>query len=359
MDKAFTPTLPMLFQQPGFRPPPLQQAAETVSILMRTKNRPLMLPRALASVLAQSFADWHLCLVNDGGDAAVVERIVADHADPLAGRITLIHHPESLGMEAASNRALEAAQGEYVVVHDDDDTWNPAFLERTVGFLSQPANAGYIGVVTNGCVVRERIAGDRVEETERQKFRPFGANIELGRMLARNSFPPISLLLRRSAVLQVGAFNADMPVLGDWEFNLRALALGDYAFIDETLAYYHQRCDADPVYGNSVIAGTADHQRYDILLRNNVIRLALRDNPAMFGLLQPIMHAIHEQTEAIAGIHQCLNEMRERLDRIEEHLSEVRVVASWQQRMLSPLRHVWVGITPLRRTLARLFARGA
>ena len=75
-----------------------------------------------------------------------------------------------------------------------------------------------------------------------------------------------------------------MPVLGDWEFNLRALALGDFGFVPDALAYYHQRRQADDaVYGNSVTAGTADHQRYDTLLRNNIIRIALRDNPALIG----------------------------------------------------------------------------
>jgi glycosyltransferase involved in cell wall biosynthesis len=364
MDKPFTPTLPMLFEQPGLsaqhdRP---GSSAEAVSILMRTKNRPLMLPRALRSVLGQTFRDWHLIVVNDGGDVAVAEHLLAEHAAAFAGRVTLIHHPETQGMEAASNRALEAAQGDFVVVHDDDDTWHPDFLARTVGFLSAPGNAGYIGVVASCRIVWERISGETIVEEEQTPFPSFGLNIELRRVLAGNSFPPISLVLRRAAVLQVGAFNADMPVLGDWEFNLRALALGDFGFIPEPLAYYHQRRDStDPIYGNSVVAGTADHQRYDVLLRNNVIRLALRDNPALIGVLQPVLHALREQTEAVKDLRKSLdervNDLRIRLDRVEEHLSEIRVVSLWQRRMLSPVQRVWMGLMPLRRAIARLVGR--
>jgi hypothetical protein len=360
MDKPFTPTLPMLFEQSGSPLQDEQQGiAGTVSILMRTKNRPLMLPRALRSVLSQRFRNWHLCVVNDGGDAAAVECAVAEQAAELAGRITVIHHAQSQGMEAASNQALHAADGEFVVTHDDDDTWHPAFLESAVGFLSALANAAYVGVVTDTHIVWERIVGDAIVEDQREPFLFYGKNIELRRVLGGNSFPPISLLMRRAAVLRVGAFNADMPVLGDWEFNLRAMALGDFGFIDEPLANYHQRREpCDSQYGNTVIAGTADHQRYDVLLRNSIIRVALRDNPSMIGVLQPMLHALQEQTAAVRDMCESINQVRVRLDRIEEHLSEIHVVSRWQGRMLSPVQRAWTGLMPVRRALARVFGRG-
>jgi glycosyltransferase involved in cell wall biosynthesis len=359
MDKAFTPTLPMLFEQSGGASLHERQGISgTVSILMRTRNRPLMFPRALRSVIEQGFRDWHLCVVNDGGDPAAIERTLAEHAGAMAGRITLIHHAESQGMEAASNRALEAADGEFVVTHDDDDTWHPDFLGRTVGFLSASANAGYVGVVTGSRIVWERIVGEGIVEDEQEPFPSHGTNIELRRVLGGNSFPPISLLLRRSAVLRVGAFNADLPVLGDWEFNLRVMALGDFGFIDEPLAYYHQRREpCASGYGNTVIAGTMDHQRYDVLLRNSIIRVALRDNPATIGVLQPMLHALQEQTAAVRDMNKSINEVRTRLDRIEEHLSEIHVVARWQSRMLSPIQHAWMSLMPVRRAIARMTGR--
>jgi len=147
-------------------------------------------------------------------------------------------------------------------------------------------------------------------------------------------------------------------VLGDWEFNLRALLLGDFGFIPEPLAYYHQRRDPeDPVYGNSVVAATAEHQRYDVLLRNNIIRLALRDNPPLLGVLQPMLHALGEQTQAMQDLSDSVNELRIRLDRVEEHLSEIHEVSRWQGRLLSPIQRAWMGLMPLRRMLARLFGR--
>ncbi|MBS0559832.1 MAG: glycosyltransferase family 2 protein [Proteobacteria bacterium] len=368
MDKPCTPTLPLLFQQPdGAIWPNRTEAGEAVSILMRTKDRPVLLPRALRSVAGQSFADWRLYLVNDGGDPGTTEALLAAEAAVIGTRLTVRHHSVCLGMEAASNQAIEMARGEFVVVHDDDDTWHPDFLARTVAFLRDPSNARFIGVVTDSRVVWERIDGGAVIEESREPLPDFRPNIELSRVFAGNNFPPISLMMRLAAVLHIGAFNADMPVLGDWEFNLRALAFGDLGVIEEPLAFYHLRRGlADPVYGNSVIAGTREHQRYDVLLRNSVIRLALRNNPALIGVLQPLLHAADETNETVFSLHRAADDqfdllrrtldrrfadLHARIDEINDAVAEIRAVSAAQGRMLAPLRQLWQRLLPLRRAM--------
>ena len=56
----------------------MPQAA--VAIITRTKDRPLLLRRAVESVLGQTHADWVHVIVNDGGDPAAVEQVVAPQA---------------------------------------------------------------------------------------------------------------------------------------------------------------------------------------------------------------------------------------------------------------------------------------
>nr|NLD40617.1 glycosyltransferase [Actinomycetales bacterium] len=110
----------------------------SVAIVMRTKDRPILLSRAIDDVLSQSFRDWELIIVNDGGDPARVEELVSVREASAAGRIRVIHHHESLGMEAASNAAIRASASEFLAVHDDDDTWDPDFLHLTVDYLNTP-----------------------------------------------------------------------------------------------------------------------------------------------------------------------------------------------------------------------------
>ena len=99
-----------------------------VSIVTRTKNRPALLGRAIDSALAQTLKSWEMIIVNDGGESAPVDALVKKAAKQAAGRIRVVHNKKSLGMEAASNCALKVARGEFVVIHDDDDSWQPAFL---------------------------------------------------------------------------------------------------------------------------------------------------------------------------------------------------------------------------------------
>src|SRR5699024_9188192 len=116
----------------GF-PPPIFNGR--VAIITRTKNRPVLLARAFASLLSQTYKNWHLYLVNDGGDRDPIERLIEQYHSAFKGRITVKHHEHSLGMEAASNAGLKGAEGEYVIIHDDDDSWKPDFLATTVAFL--------------------------------------------------------------------------------------------------------------------------------------------------------------------------------------------------------------------------------
>ena len=83
---------------------------------MRTKNRPLLLGRALDSVLAQTYGDWRLVVVNDGGEAGPVDALLAARRDAMAGRSRVIHNPASVGMEAASNIALRSEPADYAVM---------------------------------------------------------------------------------------------------------------------------------------------------------------------------------------------------------------------------------------------------
>ena len=109
---------------------------------MRTKDRALFLSRAVSSVLGQTYSNWTLVVVNDGGDPAAVDAVLAEHAHRLADRVTVVHNPASVGMEAASNIGIRHANTHYLLIHDDDDTLEPEFLEnfQSLQTTGRPAN---------------------------------------------------------------------------------------------------------------------------------------------------------------------------------------------------------------------------
>jgi glycosyltransferase involved in cell wall biosynthesis len=257
---------------------PVAEAANSgrprVAIITRTKNRPILLRRAAQSVGRQSFRDFTWTIVNDGGDAEDVIAILRDApVDPR--RLTLVSHDESLGMEAASNAGIEACDSDYIVIHDDDDSWTPDFLDRTVAFLDSPAGARYGGVTTHSTYVSEEIRGDSVVEHETRPYNDWVRNVQLSEMACGNFFPPIAFLFRRSVLDRIGGFNEALPVLGDWFFNLEFLLEDDIAVLPEALARYHHRDRGDTsrtAYANSVIGGVSKHEEFAAIARNAFLR---------------------------------------------------------------------------------------
>ena len=164
-----------------------------VSIITRTLDRPILLRRAIASVQGQSYRDWEHVIVNDGGERKEIDALREEQPAKLRERIKIIHHPEPLGMQAASNAGVLAAKGEFICIHDDDDAWDPEYLEAVTAFLdAEGPESPYQGVVTGTTEIRETISGDG--EPEEVARRPYISlqEISLFRMGYENPFPPIA-----------------------------------------------------------------------------------------------------------------------------------------------------------------------
>ncbi|RDC71405.1 glycosyltransferase [Rhodovulum sp. 12E13] len=317
-----------------------------VSIITRTKNRPLLLARAARSVAAQSHAAVEWIVVNDGGDEALVREVLA--ACPVdRRRIRLVSNAHSLGMEAASNEGIAHATGRYLLIHDDDDTLHPDFLARTVGFLEGPGGGRYGGVVTGSDHVSEEIRGDAVIEHDRRPYLEWVRNIQLAELLAQNLFPPIAFLYRRSVYDRIGGYNEELPVLGDWYFNLEFALTSDIAVLPERLAFYHHRDHGDSsklaLYANSVTGGQAKHLEFASVMRNMFMRRRGRADPVA--------------ASAIAGYY--ATDMRTRLERIEARLAEAAAPpppdAEQTRRATDEIDRLWA----MNGLLSRAAERGA
>jgi glycosyltransferase involved in cell wall biosynthesis/FMN phosphatase YigB (HAD superfamily)/uncharacterized coiled-coil protein SlyX len=248
-----------------------------VAVITRTKDRPVFLQRAMRSVLDQAYQDWIHVIVNDGGDPKSVDLLAKVHAKEYKNRIVIVHHAESKGMQNASNAGLEASDSTYAIIHDDDDSWYPDFLEKTVGFLEEEGPASPVqGVVSQTTQVFEEIntAGEILEISKRPYY-PFDF-VNLGEMCKRNLFAPIAFLYRRSAHDKVGLFRQDFDVLGDHDFNLRFLRYFEIGVLPTFHAYYHWRHGS---HGNTVTRARGVHRRMLSRLKNTYHR-ELLDNPA-------------------------------------------------------------------------------
>ena len=259
---------------------------DNVGVVMRTKDRPLLLGRAIQSVLNQTIDNIELVVVNDGGDKESTEKLVNEYKKNNKIDIRLIHNPVSLGMEAASNVGLSSLNTKYVTLLDDDDTWDPRILEKQIAELetyNKKMNR-IMGVCTLTNIVYEsifeqQILLDKVVHLEEE------ANLErqdkiinLYTLISKNLFTNNSFLYYYEVLNHIGFYREDLPVLGDWEFNIRFAMQYDILVINDHLANYHKRHQVNNVNDNSA---PNEHQLYYNVLRNQWLREDLKENSSL------------------------------------------------------------------------------
>lgn len=264
----------------------MKSASPTVGIVLRTRDRPLLLTRALESVCAQTYTHWQLVVINDGGNAQEIEGLLQPFLYDFSSRIDRLHNAQSNGMEAASNQGVRHLQTDYICLHDDDDSWEPEFLQACVAYLAQAPHPSIQGVITHSRRIVEKLSADTVETLERHPYNAHLTSVSLREMARVNLFPPISFMYKRASYDTVGPYPEDMPVLGDWDFNLRFLLHYEIGLIPQLLANYHHRPPTDKtIYGNTVTAQQDKHIFYDTLLRNRWLRHDMQEGKPGLGYL--------------------------------------------------------------------------
>lgn len=289
-----------------------------VQVVMRTKDRPLFLERALRSVTQQTFEDWHCTIVNDGGDPAPVDLAIERLDEGIRHRVSVLHNPVSVGMETASNMGLHDFRADYYVIHDDDDSWAPDFLEVCVGTLEAQQHDSVQGVVAHTVKVVEAVVDDQVVTRNTSVFLPEVTAFTIPRVVQNNPFMPIAFMYSHKALEVLGGYDESLPVVGDWEFNLRFIRHFDITYVPDTTAYYHVR---DSVRGDSSdnsIAKAITHQHYRTLIINRHIRQAMDQGTLSLG---------HMLASSEPGLH--VNRLGEKLNLLYPRLRQLHPRALW------------------------------
>jgi len=110
-------------------------AGQRVSVILPTYNRAVFLPDAFASVVAQSYLNLELIVVDDGStddSPAVLDRLASAYGRPLK----IVRQPNA-GAYAARNTGLDHATGDMVAFFDSDDLWLRTCALYVVGIRRQ------------------------------------------------------------------------------------------------------------------------------------------------------------------------------------------------------------------------------
>lgn len=233
---------------------------ELVSIMMPAYNAEQYIEQAIDSVLAQTFIDWELVVVNDGSTDRTAD-ILARYTDP---RIKVIHQ-ENGGESVARNTALENMSSSLVAYLDADDAYLPNHLELTTDYLyGHPERDG---VYSDGIHINE--TGERLAPLSSRRRGPFEGNLFEPLVWASDVFgPPSCVVLRREPITSRGLRYDPRIVIGpDWDFFIRYAEDTTFGYIDEQTCLYrvHQT-------NISVSVGLKKRAEYLALCREKAIK---------------------------------------------------------------------------------------
>jgi glycosyltransferase involved in cell wall biosynthesis len=228
-----------------------------ISVVIPCYNDAQYIEQAVQSVLNQTYSNIEVIIVDDGSNVAT--KAVLKKLEP---KITKLFTQENQGQSKARNVGILQAKGDYILVLDSDDYFEPSFCEKALPVLEDiniKLVASYMVRFNDSGIVDE--------------YRNFGGDIST---LILNNQATGSVLFRKKDFIRSGGYDEMMRSgFEDWEFYIRMLQNGGNLFvIKEPLFYYRLRENSTTSRANKI--------KYELLkyiyLKHQVLYIAYFDN---------------------------------------------------------------------------------
>ncbi len=184
----------------------------TVSVIIPTYNRVKQLSQAINSVLDQTFRDFEIIVINDGG--VDVKNLIDDlNSDK---NIVYINLATNRGLPAARNIGIKIARGKYIAYLDDDDIYYTGHLKTLVDFLeTTQSKVAYTDAYR---AVYNNIDG-RTLLREKEKYE--SVDFDRDRIFVENYIPVLCVVHAKSCFDNVGIFDETLTSHEDWDLWIR------------------------------------------------------------------------------------------------------------------------------------------
>jgi glycosyltransferase involved in cell wall biosynthesis len=321
----------------------MSAAPPRISVVVTCYNLGRYLDEAIDSVLAQTFQDFEIVIVNDGSTDPATCALLSAYQRPK----TRVVHSENRGLSAARNLGIRESAGPLVCALDADDKLEATWFEKAVRVLDDDPSLTFVSHWLRNFGDED---GDWTPEA-----------CDLPSMLRRNVVNGAALV-RRDALDAVGGFDESMTDgCEDWDLWLTMIEAGFRGtIIPEVLFFYRRRADSMSrlmknghtharLFRRLVEKHRQSYQRHlaDVLREKDAgIAHLLRETSALAfdhdAMLAPAIRRAQEEVAALEakvarlGLGQSLAATRNRLDEAEREVAALRDSLSW--RLTAPLR---------------------
>jgi len=280
------------------------------SVVIPSRNRPVLLREALQSALAQTHPSFEVVVVNDGsdGDNQAAYARLAEEFEPRVHFVNLEHTQHGHGPSYAINRGVESAQGQYVCFLDDDDYWTDTeHLARAWHALSTTESDVYY---TNQAAYHgeERVPGplwleglDEIISRHDSADENGVYTATLADLMAVRGFAHLNTsVVRRSLYLDLGGMDENIRYECEWDLFLRIIEAANGIRFYPGITSHHNA--PDPTRSANV--STAVNMLQKLLFRSYLL-----DKAVLFSKSTEIIaKAQHHKTYTLKKITELLSE---------------------------------------------------
>ena len=205
-----------------------------VSIIVRTKDRPKLLEKALRSINAQTYRPIEVVLVNDGG-CDLNEEILRDILKDVS--LNYIRLKDNVGRARAGNIGIENAKGDYIGFLDDDDELYPEHLSILVPVLEEKI---YRIAYTDANIAFLSYDSEKREMVTKEKRLFSSKDFSFKELIIDNYIPLMCILFSNDLFDKVGKFDEAFEIYEDWDLLIRMAEVYPFIHLKHTTAEYIQ-----------------------------------------------------------------------------------------------------------------------
>ena len=286
-----------------------------ISVIVPCYNQGQYLDEAVDSVLAQTYQNFEIIIVNDGSTEPESIKILNNYQKPKSKVI----HTSNQGVCRARNTAIETAQGKYIFPLDADDKIAPTYLEKALKIIENNLDVGI--------VYCETILFGAQEGTSTSSPLPkmFLGQDSLPEILLHNRIHN-SALYRKSDWELVNGYNPNMVYgLEDYDFWLSVLATGKKAYLIEEYLYFWRK--------KEVSRTTLAKQN----LLACYIQIFENHQDLYLGNMDAIFDHILSAKQVFKTTYSEQRRLQTELKEIKEELEQVKQLLNWQNKIF----HNW------------------
>lgn len=233
---------------------------DLVSIIMPSYNTAKFIEETISSVLAQTYTNWELVIIDDCSTDDTDEIIMPYLMDL---RIKYIKNEKNSGAAISRNRALREAKGKWIAFLDSDDLWHPEKLEKQIAFMEK-----------NNC----HFSYTEYSEID-EMSKPLGKSVSGPKKITKTGmynycWPGCLTVMYNADVIGLIQIE-DIKKNNDYAMWLKAIKKADCYLLEENLAFYRKR------------AGSISNHSYKALIKwhYKLFREAEGNNVVMSTLL--------------------------------------------------------------------------